>query len=165
MLVLVAGLASSLATNRTIDDEKGDSVTGAVPSYSPARPWNQGATCKNCAIHLDYSQTFDGTWHDSTRFSNGLEPHVITANFTGTAVYVYNIIVDIIPFNTNLRFTLDGTVASKLFSHVATGFMDPQYNVLVFESTGLPNTDHTLAIEAISDKNLSLVLFDRIVYT
>ncbi|KAI0673885.1 hypothetical protein C8Q78DRAFT_989965 [Trametes maxima] len=164
ILVLMNGLASSQVTNRTIDDEGGDSVTGIVPSYSPAGHWVQGAECSVCSIRLSRFRTFNGTWHDSTRNPNDAESHYITANFTGTAVYVYNIIANQVPFDTNLRFTLDGSVVGQ-YSHDSEGSTDFQYNTLVFERTGLPNTNHTIAIEAIRGDHPSAILFDRIIYT
>ncbi|KAI0640174.1 hypothetical protein C8Q77DRAFT_116628 [Trametes polyzona] len=168
LLVLTSTyLVHALAVNRTIDDQKGDSVTGVVPSYSPIGSWNQGPACTGCFIQLDTSQTFDGTWHDTTHTPGDPEPRVITAQFTGTAVYVYNVLANTVPFTTtftSITFTLDGTNAGQ-FIHVPTDSTDFQYNVPVFVQTGLSNTDHTLVIEANGDKNSSLVLFDYIVYT
>ncbi|KAI0354713.1 hypothetical protein OH77DRAFT_1404809, partial [Trametes cingulata] len=167
LLVTAGNAAWSLSVNRTIDDEKGDSVSGVVPSYSPIGSWSQGSTCEGCFIHLDPSQTFDGTWHDSTHTPGDPEPRVITAHFTGTAVYVYNVLANTVPFTTtytNIVFTLDGTSAGS-FVHVPTDSTDFQYDVPVFARDGLPNTDHTIVIEATGDTNSSLVLFDYIVYT
>ncbi|KAH9897633.1 hypothetical protein C8Q73DRAFT_681944 [Cubamyces lactineus] len=158
---------TSLATNRTIDDEKGDSVTGLVPSYSPVGSWSQGSTCSGCYIHLDTSQVFDGTWHDSTHTPGDPEPRVITAQFTGTAVYVYNALANTVPWTTtltNLTFTLDGASAGQ-YVHIPTDSTDFQYDVPVFVKENLANTDHTITIEATGDTNSSLVLFDYIVYT
>lgn len=71
------------ATNVTVDDEYGDSETGATPTYSPSSGvWNQGNTCTGCLVKPDSSETFDGTWHDTTWAPND-QPHTITINFTG----------------------------------------------------------------------------------
>ncbi|KAI0326739.1 hypothetical protein GY45DRAFT_1258403, partial [Cubamyces sp. BRFM 1775] len=156
-----------LATNRTIDDENGDSVTGIVPSYSPIASWSQGSTCTGCYIHLDPSQAFDGTWHDATHTPGDPEPRVITAQFTGTAVYVYNVLANTVQYTTtltNITFTLDGASAGQ-YVHIPTDSTDFQYDVPVFVKENLANTDHTIIIEATGDTNSSLVLFDYIVYT
>jgi hypothetical protein len=47
--------------NVTIDDQNGDSVTGAVPSYSPGNKWQQGSQCPGCFAQPDPQQTFDGS--------------------------------------------------------------------------------------------------------
>ena len=158
---------AAAATNRTIDDQEGDSVTGAVPSYTPVGSWNQGSTCDGCFVHLDPSQTFDGTWHDSTHTPGDPEPRVITAQFTGTAVYVYNVLANYVEYTTtltNITFTLDGNPAGS-FVHIPTDSTSFQYDVPVFVKTGLANTSHTIVITAGGDTNSSLVLFDYIVYT
>lgn len=49
----------ALATNRTIDDQNGDSLTGALPSYSPENIWTQGDQCSTCYAQPNYEQTFD----------------------------------------------------------------------------------------------------------
>ncbi|KAI9066502.1 hypothetical protein FKP32DRAFT_372867 [Trametes sanguinea] len=166
-LFAVCRAVSSLSVNRTIDDEKGDSVTGVVPSYSPVGSWSQGSTCSGCFIHLDTSQTFQGTWHDTTHTPGDPEPRIITAQFTGTAVYVYNVLANTVLYTTtftSITFTLDGQNVGQ-FVHVPTASTDFQYDVPVFASDSLPNGDHTLVIEANGATNSSLVLFDYIVYT
>ena len=55
--------------NRTIDDFYGDSVTGALPVYSPSDGWTSGNTCVGCRFNssiADVNKTFDKTWHDAT---------------------------------------------------------------------------------------------------
>ncbi|OSD00906.1 hypothetical protein PYCCODRAFT_649257 [Trametes coccinea BRFM310] len=166
-LVALSRSVFSLSVNRTIDDEKGDSVTGVVPSYSPVGSWSQGSTCSGCFIHLDASQTFQGTWHDTTHTPGDPEPRVITAQFTGTAVYVYNVLANTVLYTTtftSITFTLDGENVGQ-FVHVPTESTDFQYDVPVFASDNLPNGDHTIVIEANGATNSSLVLFDYIVYT
>ena len=121
-LFFLTTIASAASTNRTIDDQLGDSVTGVLPSYSPAGSWQQGATCSGCFIHLDPSQTFQGTWHDSTHTPGDAEDRVITAQFTGTAVYVYNALANTVEFTTtftSLTFAIDGEQVGS-FQHVPT---------------------------------------------
>ncbi|KAI0327694.1 hypothetical protein GY45DRAFT_1327351 [Cubamyces sp. BRFM 1775] len=159
---------SSAAVNRTIDDELGDSVTGLQPIYSPQADWNQGATCTTCHIGtglIDPTRVFGGTWHDSTTYPDD-PPHTVAATFTGTAVYVFNIVVNAVPDTatlTNLTFFLDGERAGE-FVHEPDGSSDVSYNVPVFTTAGLANVPHTLLIQ-MNAPNITNVLFDYIVYT
>ena len=50
---------------RTIDDTYGDSVTGALPTYSDTDCWHQNP-CANCSLKPDASQAHNGTWHDTS---------------------------------------------------------------------------------------------------
>lgn len=96
-LLLSVALVRGLATNRTVDDEQGDSESGILPSYLPsANVWSQGALCHGCGVNLDnidLEQVHDGTWHDGT-YRPGGEPLSVTVTFAGTAVYVYNILAN-----------------------------------------------------------------------
>lgn len=74
--------AYSKITNVTVDDQLGDSNTGAIPIYDPPENWNEGPLCTICSARLDPSQTFEGTWHDRT-FTLGEQPSVITYKFNG----------------------------------------------------------------------------------
>ena len=80
--VALASLASSTTVNVTVDDEQGDSRTGAQPTYAPSDGWSQGATCSGCEVKADPALAFDNTWHDST-VHLGDQPHTITIQFTG----------------------------------------------------------------------------------
>jgi hypothetical protein len=50
---LLAGISRAILTNRTIDDQYGDKLTGLLPQYSPSGVWNQGNGCVPCAIRPD----------------------------------------------------------------------------------------------------------------
>jgi hypothetical protein len=53
--------------NVTIDDKFGDPQTGTQIVYLPPGTWNNGTnSCSGCITHLDPSQLYNGTWHDST---------------------------------------------------------------------------------------------------
>ena len=101
---LLAGIAGAVLTNRTIDDQDGDKVTGFTPQYSPYGVWNQGNGCVTCAIHPDpgkrsmfnstcrppliiynrhIAQAFEGTWHDTQVLANVTIPYTITIQFNG----------------------------------------------------------------------------------
>ena len=154
-------------TNRTIDDEKGDSVSGLKPEYSPPGSWQQGSTCTACFVHLDPSQAFDSSWHDSTFHPNTQVPPTITLRFNGTAVYVYNALANSVPLAdtlTNLTFTLDGATVGT-FVHEPTSSTLFDYNILVFKDQSLKNMEHELVIQATGDTRAALTLFDYVVYT
>ena len=51
--------AAALAVNSTIDDQSGDSLTGALPIYFPQNIWTQGAQCTTCWSKPDSRQAFD----------------------------------------------------------------------------------------------------------
>lgn len=79
----LARFSVAALTNRTIDDQFGDSVTGLVPTYSPASAWSQGANCTGCGVQLDALNTYDGSWHDSTHTPGDAEPRVVDITFNG----------------------------------------------------------------------------------
>lgn len=71
------------SVNITVDDQKGDSRTGAVPSYAPSNVWNSGPQCTTCLVQPNPSEAFDSTWHDST-IAPGDTPYTVTYSFTGS---------------------------------------------------------------------------------
>ncbi|KAM5539941.1 hypothetical protein V8D89_006444 [Ganoderma adspersum] len=158
-LLAVFRFTTATPTNRTIDDQTGDSVSGLLPQYSPSNAWHQGSTCTTCRIHLDPSQTFKGTWHDSTGSSE--EPRIITMRFNGTAVYVYNALANTVASTdttTNITFTLDDL--DHHYAHKPTNGTAFDYKIPVYTKENLANKEHILVIQA-----NSLVLFDYAVYT
>lgn len=180
--LLLAVACTAVLVNHTIDDKYGDSSTGIIPTYRPKENWAYGDTCRSCNLYpanlghtpagslsgapVDTAQVFNGTWHDTTQ-SPGSPPRNITVQFVGQAVYVFNIIANIVPFtstSTTLTFSLDGEIVGH-YSHLP----DPHgselmYNVAVYSNHSLPHGDHTLVISA-EGKGESLVLFDYVVYT
>ncbi|KAL1951089.1 hypothetical protein VTO73DRAFT_238 [Trametes versicolor] len=154
------------------NDELGDSVTGVKPTYRPTNNWAQGSTCAGCFLTpnkvVNVSRAFDGTWHDSTYTPEtpGNSDNTIDASFMGTAVYVYFIIPNFVQFTTtlvNVSFSIDGTSYGQ-YQHIPHTTSTILYNTLVFHTTNLANTDHTIEIRA-SGSNASLILFDNMVYT
>lgn len=160
----------SLQTNRTIDDQFGDSVTGVLPEYSPPALWDKGITCANCTVHLDPSRVLYGSWHDTTHRPGEPDQHSITMRFNGTAVYVYNIVANTIPDNpnvvhgSNMTFSIDGALVGT-FVHIPSSSTAYEYNYTVFSSTNLPNTEHTVVVQTTGDSVSSLILFDYAIYT
>ncbi len=87
--------------------------------------------------------------------------------FNGTAVYVYNVLANQVPFAdtlTNLTFALDGhQVGTFVHEPTSSAFFD--YNIPVHTSESLDDMEHTLVIQAVGDTTPSLILFDYVVYT
>ena len=164
-----AALVSPALVNRTIDDELGDSVTGVVPSYLPINSWVQGSRCKGCRITpaVDPHQPLDSTWHD-TIYTPGGQERRIQARFTGSAVYVFNLIANDVPrvktTFTNLTFFINNTLVGH-YLHTPDGSSPRiQYRVPVYVNDSLPYAEHTLDIVAGGVQD-SRVLFDFIAYT
>ncbi|KAI0666997.1 hypothetical protein C8Q78DRAFT_1055983 [Trametes maxima] len=162
-----AALILAVPVNRTIDDENGDSMTGIKPIYRSGRNgWTQGNHCNGCYIHVDSTRVVDGTYHDTT-IEPGFTSPVISANFTGTAVYVFNVVPGFVPNITtiiSLIFFIDGVqVGTYTHSPVA---QNPEilYHVPVLAHTGLENGAHLLEVRTSGSFN-SLILFDNIIYT
>jgi hypothetical protein len=82
LLALLRGVFPTIS-NVTVDDEYGDEVTGAKPSYSPSEGWSQGANCTGCLAKPDPSQAFSGTWHDGTATPGDPEGRVVNYTFNG----------------------------------------------------------------------------------
>ncbi|KAI0778894.1 hypothetical protein BD413DRAFT_445400, partial [Trametes elegans] len=135
--------------------------------YIPPNQWSQGTACGGCTIHPVASQTYQGTWHDTTYTPDLLPPRAINVTFTGTAVYVFNVLANNVPnaltTDTNLVFVLDGAVVDS-FNHVSDGSSALQYNAMVFAQEGLGNVQHSLSISTAKNQS-SVVLFDYLVYT
>ena len=163
-ILVTTNAAAGLTMNRTIDDQLGDAVTGLKPQYSGE--WQQGQSCNSCLIHLDPSHTHNGTWHDAT-YTPGSTPPTITMHFSGTAVYVYNVLVNQgtpdVQTSTNITFELDGNLAGG-FAYEPTSSTEFDYNHLVFAKNSLENTNHVLVIQP-AENQTSLILFDYAMYT
>ncbi|KAI0829009.1 hypothetical protein BC628DRAFT_1189015 [Trametes gibbosa] len=104
VLSLAIRTVRSLLVNRTIDDQLGDSVTGVQPVYAPEGGWALGSGCTTCNIHpglVDLAQAFDSTWHDTTHHPGGPE-QVIMVEFSGSAVYVFSLIANVVSSTTTL---------------------------------------------------------------
>ncbi|KAH9886727.1 hypothetical protein C8Q73DRAFT_795209 [Cubamyces lactineus] len=162
-----------MSVNRTIDDQRGDNVTGVVPLYLPDGAWNIGQMCNICSIRpgdpIDPTQVFDGTWHDTTS-TDHTEP-IIQVNFTGHAVYVYNIIVNIVmgqnvATTTDLTFYVDDHYVAYYTRTPIDNTTAPavSYNKLVYSNASLEQGEHILQIKT-ANQTRALTLFDYVVYS
>ena len=157
--------------NVTVDDTFGDPNTGSIPEYSPnsaAAQWHEGSSTENCYCNigpsiLDLTRIYKQTWHDTTNYDSE-NPVAITVHFTGSAVYVFNILPNTLPYTAtaaHISFSIDGEDVG-LFIHSPNAGATILYNQLVYNSTGLRYGSHTLTMAV---GNGSLILFDYLVYT
>ena len=173
---LAAPCIARMSVNRTIDDQRGDNVTGVVPLYLPDEAWNIGQMCNMCSIRpgdpIDPSQVFDGTWHDTTSLTKDTEP-IIQVNFTGHAVYVYNIVINIVldhepdvATTTDLIFYVDDHHVAYYAETPRDNTTTPavSYNKLVYSNTSLEQGEHILQIKT-ANQTKALTLFDYVVYS
>ncbi|KAJ7576736.1 hypothetical protein C8J56DRAFT_1117165 [Mycena floridula] len=151
----------------TIDDTLGDPTTGETIVYSER--WNVGQDCDVCAVHPDKTQTYQGTWHDSTYDPNQADILQATVKFSGTSVSVFGVIfvdqLDVHPMS--LLFSIDSEPAGT-FSRTmadAAGATGYQYHVPFYTNQTLSPGDHTLTIHnGIPGGPASLLLLDYITY-
>ncbi|TDL24136.1 hypothetical protein BD410DRAFT_719993 [Rickenella mellea] len=164
---LIIPLVYAIPRNKTIDDVFGDDTTAALPTYSPGTAWHRGDQCDGCLVQPDTTQAFDGTWHDATHSAADTQPVFMELSFNGSAIYVYGILANQVPFATtatNLTFTLDGAVVGT-FVHVPDSSSDFIYNVPFYTNPSLPMGQHTLHIESNAVTQSALILFDYAIYT
>lgn len=170
LLHVCSPLPAAAATNRTIDDEYGDEVTGQKLVYSPAQGWTQGSKCTDCLYHP--TTAYNGTWHDATQHPDDPDVRTITVNFTGTAVYVYNFLASYYIDTKNLTvtymtFEIDGARVGEFFRDQIFE-IDLNASRPIYVNEALTNKQHTMVIRVPPGPNgkaWSFVLFDRIVYT
>ncbi|KAI0346980.1 hypothetical protein BDW22DRAFT_1351313 [Trametopsis cervina] len=150
--------------NRTIDDQNGDEVTGAQVTYSPTQMWSQGNGCGGCSTKPDASQALDETWHDGSRTPDrDILPLALSFKFTGTAVYLFNILENRVL--TDVNITMDGQFVTRFTNTPNLPDFDQfVYNFPVFSSDTLPFGEHTVEMSAFGPDQ-TLVLFDYAVYT
>ena len=108
-LTALLGVSLAQLSNRTIDDNFGDSVTGALPQFEG--DWRTQATC-DCSVDLDSSKLFRGTWHGAIARQSSNQTPSVTLQFTGVAIYVFNVLAydnseASLPINADMTFYLD----------------------------------------------------------
>ncbi|KAJ7923044.1 hypothetical protein B0H13DRAFT_2185293 [Mycena leptocephala] len=158
--------AQAIPVNVTIDDTKGDSLTGALVVYAPLNAWNDRANCNNsCPIQPDETMLNDQTWHGST-FSANSKPHanvplIASVSFNGSAVYVFCALDG----NIDATFYLDGVQVGTLL-RTAVEPAGYEYNVPVYANPSIPQGQHTLVMQNGRPNGIqSLMILDSIVYT
>lgn len=95
-LLLLYGYTSAGPTNRTIDDQFGDSVTGAQVTYTPSgssvptgdTAWEDASSCAQlgCFVDPGTSQAFMNSWHHATDGHTGLSGLTASFSFTGASI-------------------------------------------------------------------------------
>ena len=75
------------ATNITVDDQSGGQVLGQAIHYLPyITDWSQGNNCSSCKLKVNAIDAFDGTWHDTTFFTNG-DGRGLSFTFNGSVLF------------------------------------------------------------------------------
>lgn len=183
LILILLSRSSATATNRTIDDYYGDSVTGYPPVYSGS--WNYGPTCSGCSAHPNATSTFNASWHDATSDPTVSSTNTITLAFNGTslkvfqavgtdgcagtAIWVYGIMLNSMSPSivtvTNVTFAMDGAT-SGTFVHTPDPEKEtPDYNFTIYSKTGLQNGEHMLVMTMMQDSGPSVLMFDWAIYT
>ncbi|KAJ3770181.1 hypothetical protein FB446DRAFT_647406, partial [Lentinula raphanica] len=153
---------------RFIDDQLGDSVTGAMPNYSPANSWVQGNTCTGCGFHPNSTQAFNQTWHDTTHHTTD-QTRSVQFGFTGTSLDVFCIIPNpsdpTLTSTYNLTFELDDQPLQQTFTHTSDTTNVFQFNVTVLSLSNLSLSSHVFTMLAASTFVNSTLQFDYAMYT
>lgn len=173
-LFLCSHLVTAILVNVTVDDDGQDPMTGSLIQYGPPGAWSFGQNCTKCLAKPDPSQIYNGTWHDGTYLPNSSNPSdvsgVLTATFqfSGTALYVYCILVyagSSIAFPSDMAFTLDGHDVG-IYLQPPSGTATYEYNVPVYVNTSIPNGLHTFTLKnGRDDGQGSVALVDYFIYT
>lgn len=72
----------AILKNVTVDDTKGDELSGTMPTYLPTGDWSTGG-CKGCLAKPNASLAFDGTWHDATHGQGHVDQKIVQTIFGG----------------------------------------------------------------------------------
>ncbi|KAH9829641.1 uncharacterized protein C8Q71DRAFT_395696 [Rhodofomes roseus] len=172
-LVGIPRIVQAGATNRTIDDQYGDSVTKALPKYGnpPSADWNYGPNCSSCSLTPDPDKMFRNSWHDNTMSASASSANTISVSFNGTAVWVYCVTSQkanstAMITGTNIQFELDGEKVNSPYDYASTNQQattsDFNYNVVVYSNKLLANKEHTLVMTM---QPSSWIAFDWLQYT
>ncbi|EEB91717.1 hypothetical protein MPER_09884 [Moniliophthora perniciosa FA553] len=181
-LFVLGLLSENIAVNAklqtaTIDDEDGDSVTGAKPTFLPAAGgfW-QGSKCdsscgypecQGCGLSIDAKRAYKGTWHVATH-RVGDPTDFVQIEFVGTEVGVFCIVPSPqgnITTQYELTFVLDeALVDGNVWSPDANTITETRYGERVFYKDNLDNKKHTLIVRAESVRFDTVFLFDYATY-
>ncbi|GJE89345.1 hypothetical protein PsYK624_054440 [Phanerochaete sordida] len=151
--------------NVTVDDQGTDPTTGESIGYEGS--WQVEPGCFGCQARPDGNQAYGGTWHDTEYDADYPSQHAlrnVTFTFTGTAIYAFGMIDG--STGIDLVFYLDGEEAAG-YTYPPSDEYDYKYNQTYFQMEGLTNTSHSWKMQngRWMDPQLSIVLFDYLVYT
>jgi len=149
--------------NVSIDDTTGDPTTGARIAYGPTSAWTSSTT--PCAVsQIQDDETFNKTWHSAV-YTADVDSVWASTSFTGNAVYVWGILSPCSNVgDAIIGFTIDGQPMGK-FRHSSGNSSTFQYGVLLFSTTGLNNTNHTLVMGVGGGSQTAYAMLDSISYT
>ncbi|KAJ7058742.1 hypothetical protein C8F01DRAFT_1370943 [Mycena amicta] len=167
LLLLLCTVVQGLAVNRTIDDTRGDSVTGQAVQFLPGTVWFTSTTCAGCASVPDASLSADNTW-TAALYLASIGSISVTMKFSGTAIYIFFIVPNFaadagLTNEVLCDFFIDGAKVGN-FQHQSDGSGGFDYNSLVYQNTGIPNGDHVFVIQT-TGTTPAVVIFDRAIYT
>ncbi|KAF9261621.1 hypothetical protein L218DRAFT_869373 [Marasmius fiardii PR-910] len=164
--------ANAKTIPRIIDDTYGDQATGFMPIYYPQGDtiWQRNCSAQDgCLITPDPALAQNGTWTAAT-YRTSLEDMGLRLQFKGTAISVYFIIANnvgatsYVTATTEAKFTMDGVFKSK-YIHEPTSRLGLQYNVEVYNETGLDDSLHVLEISTGKLDHEVYIAFDHAKYT
>ncbi|THU75722.1 hypothetical protein K435DRAFT_880279, partial [Dendrothele bispora CBS 962.96] len=143
-------LVLSVLQDRVIDDQLGDPFSQFMPIYEPPDLWQQGNGCQNCTLRPSPLDAEQATWHDTSGSSGSRS---IQFRFTGVSIAIYGIIAkqnERFTFDMNWSYTLDDSEPTSYTTPSRTGVpLDNfYYNCSLLSLSNLPNTAHTLVMEA-----------------
>ncbi|KAL0580485.1 hypothetical protein V5O48_001555 [Marasmius crinis-equi] len=165
-----------------VDDEQGDSLTGAPVSFLPSEAgFSKGPSChgcseswcQGCSLQPDPSKAHGGTWSVSTHSKGDATAKYLTFDFVGTEVTVYCILPNL-PSSSNiisqywLDFRIDDILppsSPAVYNHASDGSGTYMYNASVFHQAGLTNEKHTMMVRMMPVPDIDAVmLFDYATY-
>ncbi|KAF9265398.1 hypothetical protein L218DRAFT_860945 [Marasmius fiardii PR-910] len=163
--------AQAKTVSRIIDDNFGDEVTGYRPVYYPLDPTVWKSNCgktQGCGTVPDANFVQNRTWTAATYKAN-MTDMGFGIQFKGTAISVYFIITNqldstAITKDTECNFTLDGSDRER-YEHKAVSGQSFEYNVSVFDRTGLENGWHMLQVNTGKLDHDTYISFDYARYT
>ncbi|KAI0712852.1 hypothetical protein C8T65DRAFT_574483 [Cerioporus squamosus] len=167
---LIASISATSLVNVTVDDTFGNSEENLKIVYQPVGSWSAGVDCTNCEAHLDTTQVYNGTWHDTTYFSDDPPSSPLSASLTfdGVAIYVFCIVTrsSTNPFgNSDMTFYMDGVEVDR-FVQPPNGDPAYQYSFPVYVNESIPSGGHTfMLVNGRAGGQTALTLLDYIVFS
>ncbi|KIP01212.1 hypothetical protein PHLGIDRAFT_379487 [Phlebiopsis gigantea 11061_1 CR5-6] len=152
--------------NVTVDDQ--DPQLAYAPAENHWLSFVDHDCQRGCSAKPDAAQAYNHSWHDATYDFNVTSqnaPQTIAFQFTGSAIYVYGIVMS--SKETDLLFFMDHDPSGN-FTYQSSGSQTAyRYNVLYYANSLLRSGTHYLLLQNGQGDggNRSLVLFDYLIYT